>query len=119
MLAHAAERNPDARILRAALGAPLPFPSDTFDGVVSGLALGYVRDWAATMDRFAGVLRTGGFLVFSVLHPVDTFDPDEESVYYDVEPATKEWAVDVPFFRRPFAAIVQPVLDAGFQIDQV
>lgn len=119
MLAYAEERVPDARFLRAALDAPLPFPSETFDGVVSGLTLGYVRDWTTAMDRFARVLKTGGFLVFSVLHPMDTFDPDGESVYYEVEPATKEWTVDVPFYRRPFAAVVQPVLDAGFKLEQV
>lgn len=47
----------------------LPFPADTFDAVVSGLALGHatgVDPWVAEVAR---VLRVGGTLLYSDFHP--------------------------------------------------
>jgi SAM-dependent methyltransferase len=108
-----------ADLQRADLGAPLPFDDDSFDGVLSALALGYVRAWRETFAEFSRVLRPGGFLVFSVGHPMDQFTHDGESNYFDVERQTKEWAVDVPYYRRPFSAVVQPLLEAGFALAEL
>jgi ubiquinone/menaquinone biosynthesis C-methylase UbiE len=47
----------------------LPFPADTFDAVVSGLALGHATgmdSWVAEVSR---VLRVGGTLLYSDFHP--------------------------------------------------
>lgn len=118
MLAEARERLGDrADFQRADLGEPLPFEDDSFDGILSALALGYVRDWAATFAEFARVLRPGGWLVFSVKHPVDSFEEESGSDYFAVERETKEWAVDVPYYRRPLSAMVAPLLTNGFTVD--
>lgn len=121
MLDHAREKVGDgAEFHRADLAEPFAFASDDeFDGVVSALALGYVRDWRQTFSEFARVLVPGGFVVFSVLNPVDAFPRDGEANYYEVEVKTKEWSVDVPFYRRPFSEIVNPLLDTGFELDTV
>lgn len=120
MLAHASDRLGDeGTVVRGDLGRQLPFRAGSFDGVVSGLAMGYVRDWELMLSEFARVLKEGGFLVFSILHPMDAFDPESGSVYYDVELARKEWEIDVPFFRRPLSAILEPVLQAGFRLERV
>jgi SAM-dependent methyltransferase len=124
MLAHAADRVGDRAELREAdLGEPLDFATDSFDGVVSALALGYVEDWESTFAEFARVLRSGGFLVFSTGHPMNQFPPEgdeaEAENYFEVERLTKEWDVPVPYYRRPLSAVVGPLLDNGFRLERL
>jgi len=134
MLAQARARtSDDATFHRADLAGDLAFAaSDSFDGVVSALALGYVEDWQQPLSQFARVLRPGGFLVISTGHPLDQFpfgetgvgetDTDEASGaanYFEVERREKEWAVEVPYYRRPVSAVVNPLLDAGFRLDRL
>ncbi|WP_181685362.1 class I SAM-dependent methyltransferase [Halorhabdus salina] len=105
---------------REDLGDALTFAEDdAFDGVVSSLALGYVESWETALSEFARVLEPGGFLVFSVMHPLDTVQADESSTYFEVEQQTHEWAVDVPYYRRPFSAILNPLLEAGFRVAKI
>jgi len=47
----------------------LPFAADTFDFVISGLALGHAADVYPWMTEIARVLRTGGTLLYSDFHP--------------------------------------------------
>jgi ubiquinone/menaquinone biosynthesis C-methylase UbiE len=47
----------------------LPFAADTFDVVISGLALGHADDAFAWMKEIARVLRPGGTLLYSDFHP--------------------------------------------------
>jgi SAM-dependent methyltransferase len=124
MLEHARERVGNrAEFVRTDLGEPLEFAeTDSFDGVVSALALGYVADWRMPFAEFARLLRPGGFLVFSTGHPLDQFPPEDdegEANYFEVERAVKEWDVEVPYYRRPFSEIVEPLLETGFRIDEV
>lgn len=123
MLAHARRAVDDrAGFVRGDLGSPLGLATDGFDAVVSPLALGYVEDLADPFGEFARVLRPGGVLVFSTGHPHDQFPPEGEAAtatYFDVERITKEWDVEVPAFRRPLQAIVNPLVDAGFRIERL
>lgn len=123
MLAHAIEQLGDrAEFVQADLGEPLDFlADDSFDGIVSALALSYVEDWTHVFSEFQRLLRPGGFLVFSTGHPLDQFPPenDQGENYFEIESITKSWAVDVPYYRRPFSAILNPVLENGFQLDTI
>ena len=127
MLSHARETVGDAdgvgdRVTfhRADLAEPLDVADDgSFDGIVSALALSYVEDWRSTFAEFARVLRPGGFLVFSTGHPLDTLPDDESQSYFEVDRAVKEWSVEVPFYRRPFGEMINPLLAAGFGLDRV
>jgi ubiquinone/menaquinone biosynthesis C-methylase UbiE len=58
MLKHATERVGDrAEFYQADLGSSLGFAADDeFDGVVSALVLGYVKDWQQTFSEFARLL---------------------------------------------------------------
>ena len=47
----------------------LPFQQDTFDAVVSGLALGHATAVGPWMAQVARVLRVGGALLYSDFHP--------------------------------------------------
>jgi len=121
MLDRARERVGDgATFRRADLGDSLDFAADgEFDGVVSSLVLDYVADWRATFGEFARLLAPGGFLAFSVRHPLDEFPESDEQNYFEVEARTADWEIEVPYYRRPLSAALSPLLDAGFRLEEV
>jgi SAM-dependent methyltransferase len=123
MLELARERNPRVGFVRADLGSALPFADGAFDGVHSSLALHYVRDWSALFAELARVSRPGGWLVCSTQHPFADFDRLGGD-YFAVTRVSEVWdsfgeAVDVPFYRRPLEAVLNPLLDAGYRLDRV
>jgi ubiquinone/menaquinone biosynthesis C-methylase UbiE len=63
-----------AEIHRAKLEEPLAWlEDDSFDLVVSALAMDYVEDWGVPLAEFYRVLKPCGRLVFSVEHPTFKF----------------------------------------------
>ena len=60
----------DADVRVVDLGAPLPYPDDAFDLVVASLYLHYVEDWASALAELRRVLRPGGRLTVSIIHPM-------------------------------------------------
>lgn len=64
MHAHASSR----RVVRGCL-TTLPLASRSIDVIVCGLALGDVEDLARAINEMARVLRPGGVLIYSVVHP--------------------------------------------------
>jgi SAM-dependent methyltransferase len=68
MLTRAAANVPEARFLRADLWE-VPLRDQEFDVVVCGLALAHLSDLGGAVAELTRVLRTGGRLVISVLHP--------------------------------------------------
>jgi SAM-dependent methyltransferase len=121
MLAHARDAVDAAAFQQVDLADPLPFEDDAFDGVVSALALSYVADWDHVFGEFRRVLRDGGFVVFSTSHPMDEFPPesDDGENYFQVERVSKDWDVEVPYYRRPFSAMLTPLLENGFRLEEV
>jgi SAM-dependent methyltransferase len=115
-----------ARILEADLGQPLDFlESASFDLIVSALALDYVKDWAVVFAEFFRLLRTPGYLVFSVGHPSDDFfDHHSQGNYFELEQVEMEWGgfgvpVRVPYYRRPLSAMLDPLLEASFMLERL
>lgn len=105
---------------RADLAGSLEFAADdSFDGVVCALALSYVRDWQTVFEEFARILAREGFLVFSTAHPLDTLPDEDDQSYFEVDQAVEEWSVDVPYYRRSFAKVINPLLAAGFELDRI
>lgn len=68
MLHRAAENVPEARFLEGDL-RDIPAQDEHFDHAVCGLALGHLADLDAGVGELARVLKPGGRLVVSVLHP--------------------------------------------------
>jgi SAM-dependent methyltransferase len=69
MLSRAATSVPEATFLEGDL-RDIPTPGDHFDLIVCGLALAHLADLGAGVVELARVLKPGGRLVVSVLHPL-------------------------------------------------
>lgn len=119
MVKQARERLSDnIPVYHADLAEPLTFADDAvFDGIVCSGVLGYINDWYTTFEEFARVLRSGGFLVASVGHPFSETNQEAASNYFDTELREAEFEDGPPLYRRPLEEMVQPLLDAGFQLD--
>lgn len=72
MLSYARTAVPQAEFLEADL-AHIPADDEQFALVVCGLALAHVADLGTAVDELARVLRPGGRLIVSVLHPFQAF----------------------------------------------
>ena len=127
MLAHARARTANrAEFHLANLNAPLDFLADaSFDLVICPLVLDYIRDWTPLFREFHRVLSPGGVLVFSHGHPASEFFLYySDGNYHEVEQVSWEWTgfgtvVTMPSYRRPLAAVFNPLIDAGFVLDRV
>ena len=68
MLSRAAANVPEASFIQGDL-RDVPAPDEHFDVVVCGLALAHLADLGAAVSELARVLKRGGRLLVSVLHP--------------------------------------------------
>ena len=115
-----------AQVLLANLEQPLDFLADSsFDVVVSPLVMDYIRDWESAFREFHRVLSVGGCLVFSMEHPYSKYDYHRQtSNYFEVERVEFTWRgfgkpVRVPSYRRPMSAVTNPLVKAGFILEQI
>lgn len=114
----------DADLKVADLGAPLPYPDDAFDRVVASLSLHYVKDWASALAELRRVLKPGGRLIVSIIHPTvyaivypeaDYFALTQYSEDYDFGEGT----VWMTYWHRPLQDVINTFIDAGFTIRTV
>jgi len=132
MLADAAARGPDPGItyLNASLEQFIP-PPGQFDLVVSMLALHYIQDYAAIVQRVASALAPGGRFAFSVEHPIYTAagatdwhrGPGGTAEHWPVDRYRDQgerrtnWIIDgVVKYHRTIETYVNTLLDAGFRL---
>jgi SAM-dependent methyltransferase len=121
-----------ATVLQADLSQPLHFAEDSsFDLVLCPLVLDYIEDWAAVFREFARVLKPGGLLVFSNGHPMGDWQylkrrlPEIAQSYFETQRFTTTWggfgdpAPEITSYRRPLAAMLNPLIEAGFCLDHV
>jgi ubiquinone/menaquinone biosynthesis C-methylase UbiE len=110
-------------VRRANLEEPLEWlKDDSFDLVVSALAMDYVEDWRVPLSEFYRVLKPAGKLVFSVEHPTFKFVEyvyQGEASYFETELVGMEWrgfaeSVWMPSYRRSLGAMVDAILGSGF-----
>lgn len=118
------ERLPDdaATVHRADLTEPLDYLDDeSVDLVLSQLVLEHVRDWEPVFAEFYRVLRPGGAFVFSTGHPVSNWvNVDEAENFFETEVFVQQTDdLELTSYRRPLAAHVNPLADAGFVIERL
>ncbi|HEX8906641.1 MAG TPA: class I SAM-dependent methyltransferase [Longimicrobiaceae bacterium] len=118
-----AEAREQAELHVGDLRRPLDFaPDASFDGVVSALAMHYVRDWSVALSEFRRVLAPGGWLLFSTHHPAaDASRLRQGESYFDVVQVEDYWKRlgRILFYRRPLSAISSALADAGFGIERI
>jgi len=135
MLRRAAEINggPGIEYRRAAI-EDIDFPRDSFDVVLSSLALHYVRDLDLVFAKVFAVLKSGGSFIFSIEHPVFTalekqdwfYDDNGEILhwpldhYQDVGVRHSNWMADgVVKYHRTVSGILNELLAAGFALKRL
>lgn len=107
----------------------------TFDLVVSSLALHYVEDFETLIKDSYNLLEEGGSFVFSQEHPLAsshstgqrwTIDKEGKKVYanisnYGIEgERTVGWFVeDVKKYHRTFSTILNTLTEVGFKIEKI
>jgi SAM-dependent methyltransferase len=133
-------------VVAVADGDALPFPRSTFDFVVAFMSLMDMPEPGRVLDEVVRVLHPGGFLQFSVSHPMSTtpvrhwvHDEAGDRValavghYFDATPFTEQWLFGaappevrarhrkftIPRFPRTVSGWLNAVLDAGLTIERV
>jgi len=126
MLAHARKRVGDtAPLLLANLEEPLGcFENRVFDGIVSALAVTYVRDHQALFGEFARLLKPGGWLVFSTEHPFFSYRYFQIDDYFQTREVSCEWTgfgkpVRMPSYYHSLGSITAALAANGFVIEQI
>jgi len=79
----AREADPDFEVTLGDAAA-MPFPDAHFDLAVASLCLMNMDDMPAVLSEIARVLRPGGQLCLSVLHPINTWGKIGERRYFEV-----------------------------------
>jgi ubiquinone/menaquinone biosynthesis C-methylase UbiE len=127
-------------------GALLPFRAASFDAVTAFMSLMDTADPERTLREVARVLRPGGFVQFSVLHPIMSapvghWVEDEAGArqaraigeYFYQGPLTETWTFGaaaaqfrdryqpftITYARRTFAGWLDAVLGAGLRVEAV
>lgn len=124
-LAIARERlRPGTRLDQVDLAGPLPYADGEFDAVLCALALHYLEDWSTPLREFRRVLKADGRLVASTHHPVDDYRLSGSENYFATELWHDHWMlagrkVPISYYRRPFSAMTDAFLGAGFSIERI
>jgi ubiquinone/menaquinone biosynthesis C-methylase UbiE len=92
----------------------LPFAADSFDVVISGLALGHATDVYAWMTEISRVLRPGGTLLYSDFHP-DAARAGLTRSFKDTDDET----CSVPHAQYPVTAQIEAANAAGLRVETV
>ena len=101
MLEEALRRNRDDRLrYRVCSLEEYEYPKDTWDVVLSNLALHYVADLEKIFRKVYRSLRPGGVFLFNIEHPVFTAGVDQDWVYA-ADGTPKYWPVDDYFYPGP------------------
>jgi SAM-dependent methyltransferase len=125
MIEIAADRLGTGADIRVAdLSKLLPYDDDEFDVVTCSLALHYVQDWAPTLAELRRVLKPGGRLLVSIIHPfVYAFGYQDED-YFALTRYSEDYehngdGFTLTYWHRPLQDVINAFLDAGLVITSV
>ena len=112
----------------------IDFPEESFDVVISSLALHYVKSFEDVLVRVYKCLSKGGDFVFSVEHPIFTAQGPQDW-YYDGKGNILHWPVDHYFtegirnakflgeevikYHRTLTTYLNSLIKLGFEITGV
>lgn len=126
MLFHARKRiGQRAELHLANMEEPLSFMDDnSVDGVLSALAITYVRDHKSLFSEFKRVLRPHGWLVVSTEHPFFSYGYFKVANYFITKKVSSVWKgfgkpVRVPSYYHSLGSICEALSENGFLIERV
>jgi SAM-dependent methyltransferase len=126
MLAHARRRvGGKAAFHLANMEEPLDFlAEESFDGVLSALAVTYVRDHKPLFAEVRRVLRPGGWFVFSTEHPFFSYAYFKAEDYFETREVSCEWTgfgekVLMKSYYHSLGEISAALSDNGFVIERI
>lgn len=126
MIALAKERNkPSQDFFIQDLDLPLNNIKDnSFDFILSALAMHYLEDWTNAIQEFYRVLKPKGQLIISIEHPFFEYNYFKSKQYFNVEAVKCTWngfgkPVEINSFRRPLQECINPITENGFYIDKI
>lgn len=114
----------EADLRVADLSDPLPYADGEFDVVVVSLALHYVRNWERPLAEFRRVLKPGGRLVISLLHPAIYAFVHHDKDYFEVAQYSEDYEFDgrtvwLTYWHRPLQDVVNSFVRGGFTIREM
>jgi SAM-dependent methyltransferase len=111
-----------AEIVALDLSERLPFADGVFDLVNAPLCLDYIGDWDHVFAEFRRVLKPGGRVVMSAMHP--SFDAEyyRTNQYFSVEAVEGPWSgfgerFIMQSYRRPLAEFINAPLRAEMVLE--
>lgn len=135
MLEEAKRRNSDDRITYRLCGiADYEYPYDSFDVVISNLALHYVEDLNEVYRKVYRTLRDSGVFIFNIEHPVFTAGVNQKWVcdesgtplywpvdnyYYPGKRNTVFLGTNIVKYHHTFTGIVNGLIECGFTLEAV
>ena len=114
----------DADLRVADLAEPLPYADGEFDVVVASLVLHYLEDWSGPLAELRRVLRPGGRLIVSVIHPSVYAIVYPEADYFALTQYSEDYtfagqSVVLTYWHRPLHVLTDAFTAAGFRIAQL
>lgn len=112
----------------------MEFAKEEFDVVISSLAMHYIKDFEAIVDKVYTYLKRGGNFVFSVEHPVFTaegrqdwcYDENNQikhfpvdNYYYEGKRIANFLGEDIIKYHRTLTTYLNTLLQKGFELKSV
>lgn len=135
MLEIAREKTTDSRITyRCSAMEDIDFPAESFDIVLSSLALHYVKSFETIAKKVSTILKPGGSFLFSAEHPVFTaygsqdwyYDENGEilhfpvdNYYYEGKRTAHFLGEEVTKYHKTLTTYLDGLLENGFEIRRI
>jgi ubiquinone/menaquinone biosynthesis C-methylase UbiE len=126
MLDHARTRIGDqAELIHANMEEPLDFlEQDSFDGIISPLAIAYVQNLDRLFKEFSRILRKNGWFVFSTEHPFFSYQYFKLDNYFDERQVSCRWSgfgdkVEMKSYYHSLSAITDALTGNSFVIEKI
>lgn len=115
---------PGADLAVANLAAPLAYSTDEFDLAIASLSMHYVQDWAPVLAEFQRVLKPGGRLIVSIIHPTVYAVVYPDADYFTLTKYSEDYTFEgqtvwMTYWHRPLSEVLNSFLGAGFSLTTV
>lgn len=135
MIEEARKRNSSPEIVYRVCGIEeYEYPENTYDLVVSNLALHYLADLDSVFKKIFLTLKQGGTFLFNMEHPVFTAGVNEDWLYRE-DGTPEAWPVDNYFYpgerqtvflghsvskqHHTLTQILMGIINAGFSLEHI